>query len=130
MRARRTLLMVAAGLACLAHAGLAAAQAPAPDLRDRFRAADKNGDSKIDREEFHQRTVEVFYFLDTTRRGHLTIAQLQGVVIETFRVADRNGDSRLSLEEFLAARHRDFDAADTDRDGALSYEEVEVYSRR
>lgn len=130
MRARRTLLMIASGLACLAQAGAADAQAPATDPRERFRTADKNGDGKIDREEFHQRTIEVYYFLDVTRRGYLTIEQLQGVVIETFRVADRSGDGRISLEEFLAARHRDFDAADTNKDGVLTIEEVEVYSRR
>jgi Ca2+-binding EF-hand superfamily protein len=127
MRTRRRLLKVAVILACLAGAAAAAAQTP--DQRERFRTADKNGDGKVDREEFHQRTIEVFYFLDTARRGHLTVEQLQGVLVETFRSADKNGDGRLSLEEFLAARHRDFDAADTNRDGVVIYEVVEAYSK-
>jgi Ca2+-binding EF-hand superfamily protein len=121
------LLLLAAVLA--GQAGVAAAQSLPPDARERFRVTDRNGDGKVDREEFHQRTIEVFYFLDTTRRGYLTIDQLQGVVIESFRLADRNGDSRLSLEEFLGARHRDFDAADTNRDGVVTYGEVEAFSK-
>ena len=126
----RTILsssLLAAGLAAVLLAGAAPAQTPVPDLRERFQTADKNGDGRVDREEFHQRTIEVFYFLDTGRRGYLVREQITGTTDERVRAADTNGDGRITLEEFLNARHRDFDAADTNRDGVVSLEEVQIY---
>jgi Ca2+-binding EF-hand superfamily protein len=119
--------LVGAGLAALLLAGPSTAQTPDAELRERFRAADRNGDGKIDREEFHQRSVEQFYFRDAARRGHLTREQVQGTSDEAYKAADRDGDGRLSLEEFLNARHKDFEAADTNRDGTLSLEEIAAY---
>jgi Ca2+-binding EF-hand superfamily protein len=131
---RRWTLPIAAGLAALAAWGPPApgpAQAPAgQDLRERFRSTDKNADAKIDREEFHLRTVEIFYFLDKQRKGYLLIAEIDNVTPERFRGADANGDGRLSLEEFLNARFRDFEAADGNKDGVLTLEEVEIYMRQ
>jgi Ca2+-binding EF-hand superfamily protein len=125
------ILVGLAALAAWAPPAPGRAQAPAgQDLRERFRSTDKNGDAKVDREEFHQRTVEVFYFLDKQRKGYLLIAEIDNVTPERFRGADANGDGRLSLEEFLNARFRDFEAADRNKDGVLTLEEVEIYVRQ
>lgn len=131
MHTTRWLGLAAAGLAVGLLAGSAPAQtpAPAPTHQERFRAADKNGDGKIDREEFHQRTIEIFYFLDIGRRGYLVREQVTQTTDERFKAADANGDGRITLEEFLRARHKDFEAADTNQDGVLTFEEIDVYTR-
>jgi Ca2+-binding EF-hand superfamily protein len=118
--------------ATLVTAGSAAwAQLPSPqDLRQQFPEADRNGDGKIDREEFHLRSVEVFYVLDKDRKGYLVLVDLRGLTPEDFKAADRKGDGKLTLDEFLNARFRQFDLADTDGDGVLTLQEVEVYVNR
>ena len=118
--------------ATLVAAGSAAwAQLPSPqELRQQFQETDRNGDGKVDREEFHRRSVEVFYFLDKDRKGYLVLVDLRGLTPEDFKAADRQGDGKLTLEEFLNARFRQFDLADTDGDGVLTLEEVEVYVNR
>ena len=124
-----SLRLLAACVGAVLLAGAAGAQTPPQNLQERFRTADKNGDGKIDREEFLQRTIEVFYFTDAARRGYLIREQITQTTDERFRTADANRDGRISLEEFLAARHRDFEAADTNGDGVVTFEEVEVYFR-
>ena len=114
-------------------AGPAAGQpAPAPEFMQRFQSYDKNHDGRIDREEFQQWMVEVFYFRDTARKGYLTLEDLRrfGVSSETFKAINRKGDGKLTLEEFLNATFRDFEAADTLHDGLLTPEELQTYLRR
>ena len=119
-------------LATLFVAGSAMAQ-PAPptseDVNRAFRETDRNGDGRIDREEFHRRTVEVFYLLDANRDGYLVVSEVTMIPIEAFRAADRDGDGKLSLQEYVNARFKDFEAMDTNRDGSVSKEELERYTR-
>lgn len=130
MRAMASCLIVAAGVVLTLAGGPTAAQTALPgDLKERFQAADRNGDGRVDREEFYQRTVEVFFFLDKDRRGYLVVEQLEGVGPAAFKAANRKGDGRLTLQEFVNARFRDFEAADVDKDGAVTLEEVIRYSR-
>ena len=106
----------------------ASAQA-GPPLRERFVGADKNGDGKIDREEFHQAVVESFYFRDKARKGYLLVEELKDASPEAFKAANRKGDGRLTWQEYVNALFIDFDKADTDRDGGLTFEEIEIYAR-
>ena len=98
-----------------------------PDLRERFKAADKNGDGRLDREEFRQAVIEGFYFRDKERKGYLTADQLPEARREAFKAANVKGDGRLTLQEEVNAMMKDFDAADVDKDGKLTYEELEAY---
>ena len=120
-------------LAALLVAGSAVAQpAPPPpggDVNRAFQETDRNGDGRIDREEFHRRAVEVFYFLDVNRDGYLVVSEVTMIPLEAFRAADRDGDGKLSLQEYLNARFKDFEAMDTNRDGTISKEELDRYSR-
>ncbi len=128
---RPAMLAVAVGLGLLA--GAAAAQTtPSPAFQQRFQAHDKNGDGRIDREEFHQWMVEIFYFRDKERKGYLTLEDLKGfgVSSETFKAINRKGDGKLTLEEFVNATFSDFEASDTNRDGTLTLEEMQAYARR
>jgi Ca2+-binding EF-hand superfamily protein len=91
--------------------------------------SDKNDDHRIDREEYHQRMTEVFFFLDTDKDGKLTLSEMQ-VIEETdpqlFEAADRDGNRAMSLYEYLYALHNDFDMADRDQDGTLDMEELRL----
>jgi Ca2+-binding EF-hand superfamily protein len=104
---------------------------PTHDPRAAHAATDRNHDGEIDRDEFEQRIVQIFYFADVDKDGFVTIGQL-AVFDEDrlFATADLDHDSRLSLSEFLNARSRNFLEADTDGSGTLSVEEVVVEFNR
>jgi Ca2+-binding EF-hand superfamily protein len=122
---------LALGGALLVATGAAWAQLPSSaELRQQFQETDRSDDGKIDREEFHRRTVEAFYFLDKDRKGYLVLVDIRRLTPEEFRAADRQGDGRLSLDEFANARFRQFDLADTNGDGVLTFEEIEIYVNR
>lgn len=123
---RKSLLLLL-GLAVLAGPALAQT-APSGRLRERFGAMDKNGDAKVDREEYHRAVVELFFFRDKDKKGYLIIEEL-GASPEAFKAANAKADGRLTLEEYVNALFKDFEAADTDKDGVLVYEELEVYVR-
>jgi Ca2+-binding EF-hand superfamily protein len=112
--------------------GQAVAQTiPRPDWKERFRMHDRNADGRIDREEFQQWMVEVFYFRDKDRKGYLVMEDLRDLMApETLKVLNRKGDGKLTLPEFLNAAFLDFEAVDVNRNGAIRIEEVEVYIRR
>jgi len=128
----RTLLLGTAALTLALGATRVGAQTDAvpPDLRAAFKAADKNGDGRLDREEFRQAVIEGFYFRDKERKGYLTPDQLPEASQDAFNAADVKHDGRLTLAEELNALLKDFEAADVDKDGTLTYEEVEAYVKR
>jgi Ca2+-binding EF-hand superfamily protein len=99
------------------------------DASSTMALVDKNKDGRIDREEFHQRMTEVFFFADVDKDGQLTYAELTAVEYvdpEVFKRADRDGNGKLSLYEFMYVVHRDFDAADKNADGVIDMEELRV----
>ena len=90
---------------------------------------DKNGDERIDREEYHQRMTEVFFFADKDKDGNLTITEIQAVEAvdsQVFDSADKNGSKSLSLYEYLHALHKDFEVADRNSDGTIDMQELEL----
>ena len=118
----------AVGLLLLDGSALAQTRPPL-DAKAWVKEHDRNGDGKIDREEFHQAVVEAFYFRDKNKSGYLTAEELTGASPETVKAASRRADGRLSLDEFVNALFKDFEAMDTDGDGKLTIEEIEVYIR-
>lgn len=121
-RISTTLLM----LVLLAPTSGWADEVPSPhDPRAAHAATDQNHDGEIDREEFGQRIIQIFYFADVDKDGFVTIGQLMVFDEDRlFETADLDGDSQLSLSEFLTARAKNFREADTDGSGTLSVEEV------
>ena len=127
-----TLPLAAAALALTLGATPVGAQTGTvpPDLRAAFKAADKNGDGRLDREEFRQAAIEGFYFRDKEHKGYLTADQLPEASRDAFNAANVKHDGRLSLQEEMNALLKDFEAADVDKDGTLTYEEFEAYVKR
>ena len=113
-------------LALLAPGFAWADEIPPPhDPRAAHAATDANHNGEIDREEFHHRIVQVFYFADVDKDGLVRLGELHVFdEDELFRVADRDRDSRISLKEFVNARFNNFRNADKDSDGTLSVQEV------
>lgn len=93
-----------------------------------FAQADANGDGVVSRAEYRERMVDVFYALDTSRAGYLTIDEMSATDRALFKRANANRDDKLSLQEFLDFRLHDFDRADKNRDGVLSQDEVRSFS--
>ena len=103
------------------------------DANTTMAITDKNKDGRIDREEYHQRLTEVFFFADVDKDGQLTFAELvavEKVDPEAFKKADRDGNGKLSLYEFMYVIHRDFDAADKNQDGVIDLQELQLLKGR
>ena len=131
MRAPFGYLAVVSALGLFLLDGPATAQSrPAPDAKTWVKEHDRNGDGKIDREEFHQAAVEAFFFRDKNKTGYLTIDELKEAAPEAVRAANRKGDGKLTLQEYVNALFKDFEAADTDKDGLLTVEEIDIYMSR
>jgi hypothetical protein len=92
-----TALATLAVAGMLAAPGPAGAQLPSPqELRQQFQETDRNGDGKVDREEFHRRSVELFYFLDKDRKGYLVLVDIKGLTPEDFKAANQKADGKLT----------------------------------
>jgi Ca2+-binding EF-hand superfamily protein len=122
-------LILAAVLASSLAPGVAEAQGP--DWRERFRAHDHNGDGRIDRAEFQEWMVDVFYQRDQGRKGYLTVDDVRGAMTpEVFKAINRKHDGKLALAEFLNAMFQDFQAIDTGQAGSITIEQIDAYVRR
>ncbi len=134
MRIRYTSLIVATVLVLGFFGREALAQTPIqarPDWKERFRSHDRNGDGRIDRAEYQEWMVEVFYFRDKNSKGYLVLEDVREVMsVESFKGANRMGDGKLILREFLNAVFVDFDAADVNKNGSVTVEEIEAYISR
>jgi Ca2+-binding EF-hand superfamily protein len=116
----------------LAASGPARAQmTPRTDWKERFSAHDRNGDGRLDRAEFQEWMVDVFFQRDQGKKGYLTMEDVRGVMTpEVFRAMSQKGDGKLWLPDFLNALFQDFQALDTGRDGSITIEEIEAYIKR
>ena len=98
---------------------------PPHDPRAAHAATDQNHNGEIEREEFEQRMIHIFYFADVDKDGFVTIGQLtvfdEALLFET---ADLDSDAQISLSEFLVVRFENFREADTDGSDTLSVEEI------
>lgn len=115
-------------LSALLLSGLAPTSAHAQGSEKALRTADRNGDGRIDRREFNERMMDVFFALDADKNGSLAPSEVSDVSPEDFRRADRDGNGALQVEEFMDARAIDFDRADDNDDGTLSPAEAAGYS--
>jgi len=122
---RATWMLIVAAALCASRAARAEGPQPTYDPRAAFAETDTNRDGTIDRWEFYNRTVEVFYRADANKDGVLTADEITLLPFPNdMRDADSNHDGRITLNEFLRVRELDFEAADRDKDGVLSLDEV------
>src|SRR5262245_12685954 len=104
---------------------------PRPNWKEQFRAHDLNGDGRLDRAEFQEWMVDVFFERDQAKKGYLSIDDVRGAMPpEVFNAMNRKGNGKLALPEFLNALFLDFQAIDTDRDGSITVEQIEAYIKQ
>jgi Ca2+-binding EF-hand superfamily protein len=124
-------VVAAALVGALAGSPAPAQMTPRADWKARFQAHDRNGDGRIDRAEFQEWMVDVFFQRDQGKKGYLTAEDVQGAMTpEVFKALSRRGDGKLELPEFLNALFQDFAAMDARHEGAISVEEIEAYIRQ
>lgn len=114
----------------LSHLPATAQTAAAPDVRAWMTRQDRNGDGKLDREEFSQTVVEAFFLRDKDKDGFLAIIELTEASPQALKAVKRKDDGRISLQEYVNALFKDFEIADTDSDGLLTVEEIEIYRKQ
>jgi Ca2+-binding EF-hand superfamily protein len=104
---------------------------PRADWKEQFHAHDLNGDGRLDRAEFQEWMVDVFFERDQGKKGYLSIDDVRGAMTpEVFNVMNRKENGKLSLPEFLNALFQDFQAIDADRDGSITIEQIEAYIKQ
>jgi len=127
---RTSLSVAAAALVLVLAYAPVTAQSVIPDTQTWVRQQDRNGDGKIDREEFHRAAVDAFFLRDKDKNGWLAIEELKEASPEALRVVKRSNSARITLQQYLNALFKDFETADTSGDGLLSVEEIDRYRQR
>src|SRR5262249_24343050 len=98
-------LGLTAVLACALGGGLVEAQmTPRPDWKEQFHYHDLNGDGRLDRAEFQEWMVDVFFERDQGKKGYLSVDDVRGAMTPAvFNAMNRKGNGKLTLPEFLNA---------------------------
>jgi Ca2+-binding EF-hand superfamily protein len=132
MRLASGALVLTGILVSVLAGGLAEAQMnPRPDWKADFNAHDLNGDGRLDRAEFQEWMVDVFFERDQGKKGYLSIDDVRGAMTpQVFNAMNRKGNGKLSLPEFLNALFQDFQAIDADQDGSITVEQIETYIKQ
>lgn len=105
---------------------------------ERLKAADKNADGKLDREEAASlpRISKNFDAIDANHDGYITFDELQAYMQSHrghhghggLKALDKDGDGKISREEAAAAPRlaENFDKIDTNHDGFLTRDELQA----
>ncbi|MEK6208995.1 MAG: calcium sensor EFh [Pseudomonadota bacterium] len=109
-----------------------------------FKAADKDNDGSLTREEAKAmpRWAKNFDAIDADKSGTVTLAETQAAMkkmakeahqrgMEGFTAADKNGDGMLDREEAKAMPRvvKNFDAIDADKSGTVTGKEIHDYMK-
>lgn len=118
---------------------LVACATQTPSLESRFKAADKDGDGMISRQEATDVMIaQVFEVYDTSGDGSVDEAELVagGGDVAKFRKATKETGGRMSLADaqanpaIIETMAVPFDEADVNGNGAISLEELEAYQAK
>ena len=140
----RTVLLI---VACIAAAWLAPtgyAAKPGNTFEQEFKAADKDNDGSLDRDEANAlpRVAKHFDEIDADKDGKLTLEEIYASARKVakhmeqernarFESADKDKDGTLDREEAKALPRvsAHFDEIDADKDGTVSQQEIRAYAR-
>ena len=141
----RQVLTALVGAAALLTPYLAAsAEERGARMEAHFKAADKDNDGSLTREEAKAmpRVAKNFDAIDADKSGMVTLAEIQAAMkkmakeahkrgVERFKAADKNGDGVLDREEAKAMPKvaKNFDAIDADKSGTLTEKEIHDYMK-
>jgi len=97
------------------------------NAEEMFKILDLNGDGQIDRAEWRDRRMMLFFIADENRDHALSRAEIPALSEEAFVAADKDGNRKLSGYEFNQAEFTQFEAADTNGDGVITFHEFSEY---
>ena len=130
----KTSILVIAACISLAIPGLALAAAGEENgdkrMKDRFDRLDKDGNGRVDREEFEAGGKFLFGRMDVDGDGVITLAELEDNerrerLARRFERMDGNGDGKVTTAEFAQVGAKLFQRLDENEDGYLSKGELE-----
>ena len=113
-------------------------------METRFKAADKDNDGSLTREEAKAmpRVAKNFDAIDADKSGTVTLAEIQAAMkkmakeahdrgVERFKAADKDNDGSLTREEAKAMPKvaKNFDAIDADKSGTVTLKEIHTYMK-
>lgn len=110
-----------------------------PSLESRFKAADKDGDGLVSRQEATNVMIaQAFETYDTNGDGFVDEAEATagGADVAKFRAATKATGGKMSLADaqanpaIIETMAVPFDEADTNKNGAISLEELQAYKAR
>lgn len=135
---------LAAAIALFIPHLVASAEEHGSRMEAHFKAADKDNDGSLTREEAKSmpRVTKNFDAIDADKSGTVTLAELQATTrkmaremhergAERFKAADRNGDGTLDREEAKTMPRvaQNFDAIDADKSGTVAEKEIHDYMK-
>ena len=109
-----------------------------------FKAADKDNDGSLTRDEAKAmpRVAKNFDAIDADKSGTVTLAEIQAAMkkmvkeahdrnVEHFKAADKDNDGSLTREEAKAMPRvaKNFDAIDADKSGTVTLKEIRAYMK-
>jgi Ca2+-binding EF-hand superfamily protein len=140
---KTTLVTCALALAVvLGFPGVLLADNHTAKLEAAFKAADKDNDGTLDKEEAKAmpRVSKNFDAIDTDKDGTVSMDEIQAAMTQAkktarekgeaaFKKADADNDGTLDKQEAKAMPRvaKNFDAIDTDKDGTVSMDEIRAF---
>ena len=117
------------GLIALASAPVLRALPPAAEIKRIFDALDTSHNDAIGIAEWEQASFALFKAADKNHDNFLTRDEIApgAMSVETFLTADTDGDGKLSIGEYMNLRRAIFRAADINRDDYLVLYEYEIF---
>lgn len=113
---------------------------PGQKLQQAFKAADKDNDGSLDRNEakVFPRVAKNFDQIDTDKSGTVTLDEIYASMKKVaqnmqakFQAADKDKDGTLDRNEAKVFPRvaKNFDQIDADKDGTVSQDEIRAYAR-
>jgi hypothetical protein len=144
MLGRQVLTALVGAAALLIPYLTASAEEHGSRMEAHFKAADKDNDGSLTREEAKSmpRVTKNFDAIDADKSGTVTLAEIQAGMkemakemhergAERFKAADRNGDGTLDWEEAKTMPRvaQNFEAIDADKSGTVAEKEIHDYMK-
>jgi len=144
MTVSKLAIALSAAVAFLIPLAAVSAEERGARMEAHFKAADKDNDGSLTREEAKAmpRVAKKFDAIDADKNGAVSLSEIQAAKkqmgkeahkrgAERFKAADKNGDGMLDREEAnsMSRVAKNFDAIDADKNGTVTGKEIHDYMK-